>query len=479
MPKNILFVFADQHRHNVMGCAGHPIVETPNLDALAAEGVRFEQAWCQSPICQPSRASVITGKYAHELGVIHNTGGFDPSWPTVMKQLQAAGYETATIGKTHYHESYQPPAEGGQIDMRDKAEFVKAFGWDHGLEEYDKYMHVERRISTPYTEHLAEHDQLDAYRTQIKEMFRLTPSHWQGATSVLSQELDLTSFLADEATRWLKSRAKEKPFFLKLAFVQPHVPLIDDPDWADYYKDADIDIPSLVPAEQVNETWGRYLDGLNRHSQTQVMDEAFVREGIRHYLGMVSLVDQKVGEVLQALADLGQLEDTWVIHSSDHGEMLGDHGLWAKMNFYRGSVQVPLIIKPPGGTQSRIERGLVELTDVSATLAEIAGTEPPEGSHGRSLLPALSGSFEGREALYSRIGNFGAIRQANHRLTTHLKTGTDCELFDLKADPEETENLINDAAQQNLIEDLHQSLMRHEQIWLLERASSTQIGGIV
>ena len=138
---NILLIFADQHRHDVMGCAGHPLVRTPHLDALAASGVRFEQAWCQSPICQPSRASVITGRYAHELGVIHNTGGFDPTWPTVMKQLQAAGYETATIGKTHYHESYQPPKEDGQIDMRDQADFVKAFGWDYVLEEYDKYLH--------------------------------------------------------------------------------------------------------------------------------------------------------------------------------------------------------------------------------------------------------------------------------------------------------------------------------------------------
>ncbi len=139
MKPNILFVFADQHRHNAMGCAGHPHVQTPTLDSLASEGTRFTKTWCQSPICQPSRASVITGRYAHELGVIHNTGGFDPSWPTVMKQLQQAGYETATIGKTHYHESYQEPKAEGQIDMRDQESFVQSFGWDYVLEEYDKY----------------------------------------------------------------------------------------------------------------------------------------------------------------------------------------------------------------------------------------------------------------------------------------------------------------------------------------------------
>ena len=463
MPKNILFIFADQHRHDVMGCAGHPIVQTPNLDGLAAEGVRFEQAWCQSPICQPSRASIITGKYAHELGVIHNTGGFDSTWPTVMKQLQGAGYETATIGKTHYHESYQPPKEDGQIDMRDKADFVKAFGWDHVLEEYDKYMHTEARIRTPYTDHLAAHGMLEAYRAQIRDVFRLTPSHWRGETSVLPQELDLTSFLAEAAINWLKDRSKDKPFFLKLAFVQPHVPLIDDPDWANYYKDADIPVPPATPAEQVNEVWSRYLDGLNEHSQVQVMDEAFTREGIRHYLGMVSLVDQKVGEVIKTLADLGQLEDTWVIHTSDHGEMLGEHRLWAKMNFYRGSVQVPLIIKPPGGTSPSVNSGLVELTDISATLTDIAGTQAVEGSHGESLLPALQGSFKGRETLHSRIGHFGAIRSDQYRLTAHLKKGVACELFDLNADPDERVNLVNDRTRQTVIQDLSAELSSHEQ----------------
>ena len=125
---NILFIFADQHRHNVMGCAGHPLVSTPNLDDLASQGVRFNEAWCQSPICQPSRASVITGRYAHELGVIHNTGGFDPKWPTVMKQLQKAGYETASVGKTHYHESYQAPEDEGEIDMQSYEPFVPGGG---------------------------------------------------------------------------------------------------------------------------------------------------------------------------------------------------------------------------------------------------------------------------------------------------------------------------------------------------------------
>mgnify|MGYP003338255364 CR=1 FL=1 len=259
--------------------------------------------------------------------------------------------------------------------------FVQSFGWDYVLEEYDKYLHVEDRLATPYTDYLAQHNLLGAYRDQIRGVFRLTDSHWRGETSVLPQAHDLTSFLADEANEWLRRRNSNKPFFLKLAFVQPHVPLIDDPDWADYYADAQIDLPDQTPAEAVNETWAGYLERLDDHSQAQVMDEDFVRNGIRHYLGMVSLVDQKVGEVLATLEALGQLDNTWIIYTGDHGEMLGEHRLWAKMNFYRGSVQVPLIMVPPGGMAPRVDHSLVELTDVTATLAEIGGTEAPSGCH--------------------------------------------------------------------------------------------------
>ena len=461
MKPNILFLFADQHRHNILGCAGHPLVQTPNLDALASEGVRFTQTWCQSPICQPSRASVITGRYAHELGVVSNTGGFDPEWPTVMKQLQQSGYETATIGKTHYHESYQPPKEGGQIDMRSNEGFVQSFGWDYVLEEYDKYLHASRRLTTPYTEYLAEHNLLDDYRAQIKSAFRLTPEHWRGQTSVLPQEHDLTSFLADEAKDWLINRATDKPFMLKLAFVQPHVPLISDPVWSKYYEDADVDVPKLKPAEAVNEQWEQYLSVLATHSQAQMMDHDFVQNGIRHYLGMVSLVDQKVGEVLTTLEELGQLDNTWIVYTSDHGEMLGDHNLWAKMNFYHGSVQVPLIVRPPGGVAPRTENALVELTDVTATLADIGGADAPAGGHGESLLPAMTDAIDGREFVYSRIGDYAAVRNDRYRLTLNLKKDVVCELFDLSEDPDELNNLVNQNASQELVSDLRARVLSH------------------
>ncbi|MYD92495.1 MAG: sulfatase-like hydrolase/transferase [Chloroflexi bacterium] len=459
---NILFIFSDQHRHDVLGCAGHPVVETPHLDRLAAEGVRFTETWCQSPICQPSRASVITGQYTHQFNMFSNTGPLDRAQPTVMRALQARGYETATIGKTHYHgmpTAEQVEESDGSFDMRGFAPFVQDFGWDYVLEEYDRYVHVNRKVRTPYTDHLADHGVLDPYRDMIKSVFRLTPDHWRARTSVLPQELDLSYFLADRAIDWLEGRTSDKPFLLMLGFVQPHVPLIDDPVWAEYYRDADIELPDQTVIDAPNAVWGEHIDYLKGHSQVQVMDDALVREGIRHYLGMVSLIDQRIGDVIRVLEDSGEIENTWIIYSCDHGEMLGEHHLWAKQNFYRGSAKVPLIIRPPGGTAGHLDAGLTELTDVTATLADIGGASLPT-CRGQSLLPRVAGSVRsGREHVFSRIRSYAALRGERYRLTVDVESDTPCELFDLVDDPGELRNLVNEPGHGGQIKELKNTVL--------------------
>ncbi len=475
---NILFIFSDQHRHDVMGCAGHPLVQTPHLDALAARGVRFTRAWCQSPICQPSRASLITGQHPYDLNLFYNdkssathqakNGGeeaveIDPDWPTVMKQLQVAGYQTAMIGKTHYHgipTGDEVKAAGGAYDFRNYEQLVKSFGWDHVVEEYDKYVHSTRAFRTPYADYLEDLGYGKAYRDQIRSVFRLTPTHWQGQTSVVPQEHDLTSFLADQAMDWLNTRNDSRPFLLKLAFVQPHVPLIDDPDWAAYYADADIDVPDQTLPERATTEWAWYVEQLMGHAQVAQNSEGFVREGIRHYLGMVSLIDQKIGEMLALLKARGELDNTWIIYSCDHGEMLGSHGLWAKMNFYHPSVQVPLLVVPPEPIQGRVSDRLSELTDVTATLADIGGVDAPAGCRGHSLLPEVRGEQGGsHELLYSRIQSYAATRDDRYRFTMEMTSGMACELFDMHDDPDEMRNLVNDPAQRSRVDAFKQALL--------------------
>ena len=468
---NILLIYPDQWRHDVLGCTGHPLVKTPVVDKLAANGARFARTWCQSPICQPSRLSLITGRYPTELKIDGNIGGLpgmkqiddagriDPEWSTVMKQLQGAGYETATIGKTHYHNLPSDEAikaAGGIYDLRQYDEFVGRFGWDHVVEEYDKYTHAVPELISPYTEYLRERGLLDDYVAQIKSIFRITPTHWRGETSCLPQEHDLTCFLANETVDWLRHRRQDKPFFLKLAFVQPHVPLVGDPQWAEYYADANIDIPALDAIESDVDVWRGYLNSLNKHSQAQTITEEFVRRGTRQYFAMISLLDQAIGTVLSQLKAADQLNNTWIIMSSDHGEMLGSHKLWAKMNFYNGSVQVPLIVCPPNSSTDmapfgQVSEALTASLDITTTIADIADVAPPEGCRGQSLLPALHGKTIGRDALYSYISGFGAIRDDQYRFTMHRASGSPCELFDLSADPGEDLNLVRDAAHRDRI----------------------------
>ena len=228
---NLLFLYADQHRADVMGCAGNDVVVTPHLDRLAAEGVRFDQAWTESPVCQPARASLLTGRFPSDHGVLGNfAGNCQPEWDTFPRRLQHAGYTTASIGKTHF-DAWPMGAEPGTPPPTE--EWIGSFGFDHVVEEFDKYVHL-FDVDTPYTTFLREHDALEPYQQVIRDNFRGGDKHWNAVTSPLPQELDLTSFLADEAERWLASRPADQPWFLQLSFVQPHVPLIGDPVWAEY-----------------------------------------------------------------------------------------------------------------------------------------------------------------------------------------------------------------------------------------------------
>jgi len=176
---------------------------------------------------------------------------------------------------------------------------------------------------------------------------------------------------------------------------------------------------------------------------------------------MVSLIDQRIGDVLANLDRLDQLDDTWIIYSADHGEMLGEHRLWAKMNFYRGSVQIPLLIVPPGGVPGRIESALVEGVDITASLVDIGNGMPLAGSGGQSLVAATTGPIDGRSAVHSRIWNYAAVRTADHRFTLDLDNQTPCELFDLENDPDELENRVMDQAFSELIDDLRGLVLAH------------------
>jgi len=466
---NIVYLFSDQHRHDAMGCAGNNVVQTPALDRLAGEGLRFSRTYCQSPVCMPSRACVITGSYTHQHGIFQNfVKDFDPEWPTMMKQLQKAGYFTSLFGKTHFWGLTRDMVKKGEIfDCREKDELIQRFGFDVSVEELDRYAHCFPNVLTHYTEYLKSKGVWEKYAEQIRAINRLTPHHWDGVTSPLAQEDDLTSYISDQSIDWLKSYDGDKPFFMMTSFVQPHVPLMADPIWADYYKDKAIKRGPKEAPEVPNEIWGDYLAGCQDHSNSHLLTDEYVLRGARQYYGMISLIDQKIGEIVRLLEEKGILENTWILYSSDHGEMLGDHNLMAKTNYYKSSVQVPALIRPPQGMAGRVENGLTESIDLTATILEIANADPLERSAGRSLLPFVEGKGNPKEAAFSSIKSrkypdrtYTMTVADRYRYTLESESWTPCEFFDLQEDPDEMNNLVNDTSVQGLIKDMDRDYVK-------------------
>ena len=421
-PPNIVLVMSDQHRADALGCAGNEVVQTPHLDRLASDGFRFERMYCQGPLCKPSRASLLTGRHVGEHGMLWNGGAMPATWATMARALKDRGYDTAVVGKTHFG--------GGERNAR-------ALGFDHVVEEFDKYSHARENACTPYTRYLEERGLLAEYRAQVRRLDWLGPRAWDGETSVVPAEHDLTTFILDRAVSWLEGRSSGRPFFLSLSFVGPHPPFTDDPEWAAVYADAPVPPPIGPRIEPQDNSWGHYLRELGRFGALMSLPEPRVANTTRHYYGQVSRIDDAVGRLCAVLDELGHGPDTWVVYTSDHGEMLGDHGLWNKAVFYLPSVLVPGIVRPPDGGVGVVVPDPVESIDLTATIIELAGAVLPVC--GRSLLPRLRGDTMEPRPATSELAALGhhllMVATDRHRYTYDRATGEACELFDLADDP--------------------------------------------
>jgi len=458
---NILFITTDEQRFDTISAGGNKFIQTPNLDRMAGQGVVFTRTYCQAPLCQPSRASLLTGRYIHDHGCTWNKSLMNPEWPTMAKQLQKKGYHTAVIGKTHFYD--RPPAKS--LDFRENAYFIREFGFDDVFEEFDKYIHVIPDVITPYTEYLKAKGLLETYLAQVPSLqaARNAPTlYWRSETGKLPQEHDLTSFLTRAAADWLANQTGDKPFFLWLSYPAPHPPLIDDPTWAAVYQGKDVPIGPRDWPYQPDNAWGRYLRAWIRGTGVEQMTPEILAECIRHYYGLISLIDQGVGDLRSVLQKLKLEDNTWMFFTADHGDMMGDHGLMFKNVFYKGSVLVPDIIRPPKGMPGRRVDGPVQSIDLTATILDITGADPVEGQRGRSLVPEMNGERNGRSVVFSELaghgnrGNFFVMAATDrYRYTYDKENDIHCELFDLKEDPDELNNLVEDQGYRKLRDTLH------------------------
>lgn len=443
---NIVFLMSDEHRWDALGCAGHSVVRTPNLDRMAGSGVRFARTYCQGPLCQPSRASLMTGQYVHQHGQTWNRRNMNPEWITMMRQLQRAGYVTAKVGKCHF------AADGTGFGT----DWSKRYGLDWLLEEYDRGVHTRPRIATPYTEYLKSKKLLEPYIAELQ-----TGGMRWGKTSAVPQEHTQTVFLADHAIDWLRNYKSEQPFFLWVSFIDPHPPFIDEARWAERYKDARIPLGPPDPPAVPDNAWGRYLRTIMDVFGSATLTEPLLTSAARHYYGKISLIDQKIGDIVKAIDELGFGKNTWFFYTADHGEMLGDHKLMYKVVFYKGSVLVPNIVRPPGGMQGRVVEGPVESIDITATIMDIAGARLP-ACRGRSLAPFTQGQGAAREAAYSELAGYNnrdnffvMAATSRYRYVFDKENNIACELFDLEKDPGESHNLVNEAGYAGIRKDLH------------------------
>lgn len=455
MKKNIVLIYSDEHRHDALGFAGHPVVKTPNLDRLAKNGSFFNRVWCQTPQCRPSRASFITGQYTQDLGLMCNDDGdMNPEWPTFMKFLQEDGYQTAMIGKTDYYSRGSLNKYWGTyvtVDMSTYKDFVQKFGWDYVLEEFDKGLHTVPFVSTPFMRFLEKKNKLKPYQDQLDHYFSGPRG---GEVSVLDHAEELTSYLTQEAIDWVKNkRDRSKPFLLKLAYVQPHPPFTADQSSYGLYQDSDVELPLMSSLKAFHPDWERILDKLKNHSTRLMPSKDHIEEHIKHYYALCSLVDCGVGDVINTLQEEELLNETWIIYTSDHGTMLGERGLWAKANFSKAAVQVPLIIKPPYEMEGMVSEQLVESIDVSATIMDIARGDVPRDWEGLSLMPVLRGEKVNREVMRSNIRyqfedgskkDVMAIRNNDFRVTFDMSDNTVYEIYDIRNDPDELSNLASD-----------------------------------
>jgi arylsulfatase len=475
---NILFITLDEMRFDALGCAGNLHIRTPNIDALAARGTMFSHTFTQGPLCQPARASIITGQYVKQTGMSRNGLDMNPDWPTMMKALQAQGYQTAMVGKTHFSSDGKVymGLDPQHLDMRTLTPWGRKFGLDYLLEEFDHFVHRNPQVSTPYTDYLKSKGQLELYRAEAPGYGAMDNGRpmWAGKVSRLADDDQLSAFVANSAIEWLDGgRQADKPFFLWVSFIEPHPPLTDAEVWWDLYKDADIPTGTRALPDMPDNAWGRYLRGWATSTLSINMTDQDALLMARRYYALVSQVDHRVGAIMRTLRDKGLDRDTWIVFTSDHGEMLAHHNLVYKNVFYLGSVQVPNIIVPPGGAAPRRIDAPVQSVDITATILDIGGASLPTGE-GLSLLPMLDGRPPRREVVFSELaapGNGGDVHKpltnymvmiATHkyRYTYDKHSQIYCELFDLENDPGEMHNLVTDPMYAPIMADLHKDYVQ-------------------
>lgn len=421
---NILLVMADQLTALALPCYGHEVVRAPHLTALAERGVLFENAYCNSPLCAPSRFSMMTGRLPSRIGAFDNACELPAAVPTLAHGLRALGYRTCLAGKMHF---VGPDQLHGFEERLTTDIYPADFAWTPNWDE------PEERIDWWY------HNMSSVIEAGIAE-----------ATNQLDYD-DEVGFFGQRQLRDLAREEDGRPFFLCVSFTHPHDPYVIRQAYWDRYEGVAVDLPRIgpLPAEALD-AHSRRLRHISAMSEVTITEEDVLRAR-RAYYGAVSYIDDWVGTLLRTLHDLRLADATVVIVAADHGDMLGERGLWYKMTFFEPAVRIPLIVTAPWRLAPRRVAAPVSLVDLLPTLLDLGGGgrswDPGVALDGRSLLPLLEGGSEQREVLgeYLAEGALAPIVMIRRERWKHVFSEPDApQLYDLARDPDELRNLADD-----------------------------------
>ncbi len=433
-PRNLLLIMADEHSRRVLGCYGHRLIRTPNLDRLARRGVRFTDAYCNSPICVPSRASFHTGRYVHQIGFWDNAMPYDGSVPTWAHRLRAAGHRVEAIGKLHFRSTAD----------------------DNGFVREHMPLHVVGAVGDPI-------GLLRDPPPRRAAALRLAADAGCGDSDYQAYDARIVA----AAESWLRERAQVpdgKPWVLFVSLVCPHFPLIARPEWYNLYPQDQVPWPEMY--ERTERPTHPFMAAMRR---CQIYDEGFddprkVRRAIAAYYGLVSFVDHNVGRLIAAVEDCRLGDATRILYTSDHGDNLGARGLWGKSNMYEESAGVPMIFAGPGVPQGVACREPVSLLDCFPTIIANAGLMPDAADRclpGAPLLDIVAGSAPVRTVM-SEYHAAGAacgcfmIRRGKFKFVYYV--GMPPQLFDLEADPGERRDLAQHSGYAGFVADCEERL---------------------
>ncbi len=425
---NIIVIMADQLAPHFTGAYDHPLVKTPHLDALAARGMRFDAAYCNAPLCAPSRFSFMSGQWISHIAGYDNASEFKASIPTFAHALRHAGYRTCLSGKMHFV---------GPDQM-------------HGFEE---------RLTTDiYPSDHAWTPDWEASDERIDKWYHNMDSVREAGTAATTFQIEYDDETCFFARRRIMEYAMNKvdPFSMVISFIHPHDPYVARPEWWNLYDSNDIDMPNTdAPSDPHTE---RLRVGIE--ADVDIPTDQEIRNARQAYYANVSYFDSKIGEIVKALDESEQLDNTVIVVTSDHGDMLGERGLWYKMNFFEHSARVPMVFAGPG-IQHGISAEPVSLLDLYPTFLELAKTadEYPEGFtanvDGTSMVPLLTGAGEGYNG--RAVAEYCAecashpmlmIREGDFK---YIHCDVDpAQLFNVVTDPRELVNLAEDPDHQEV-----------------------------